>query len=1454
MSKDILEDRHQPLEALIHHVSDGRLSIDQATELVDQAETMVCMDLDDLNNTMFVGRIVLPEADISFGATSFYNLHRAMYESGHIMGVSSVEVGFLCLKASRKIKYTAGEYSFQNALAYCFERENRMNEAALHIQAAKLMEKAGQDLFIEIFIRSSKIESAGILQSRDILENMVSSGKKANTPSTEFHGWRGLALMECDLGNPAGALRNFRQAISCARTFLEPIPMIILLGDYFWVALHADSRRQAQFLAENLANCIEQMPDYMACNAILRRTAKLCRDANISSPLTSINEFLDDRFGQEVLAQEEAKVPTKWNVGDVLLGLYKVTGILGEGGMGKVYKVYHQGWNLDLAVKSPRPEIFTSTHGKEDFERECEIWVNLGLHPHTVSCYYVRRLDGIPCIFAEYVEGGSLGDWIRYKYIYEGGQQKSLERILDIAIQFAWGLHYAHENALVHQDVRPENVMMTTNGIAKVTDFSLTKARRMAGDVKTREIEQSVTGLGFHPHYCSPEQVAGKRLTRKTDIWSWAVSILEIFMGIRKRTAGELADEELENYLAVGKSNKNIPEMPEPLIQLLRRCLQREPSDRPRDMLEIALTLQEVYNQVTGHNYPREYPEPAELLADSLNNRAVSHMDIGKRMEAEKAWEKALQEDPQHLAAMYNRGIMLWRHGELTDEELVLQIESIRDLYSKDWHWDNLLAQIHLERGDMDLAAKLLEDAVSKGADPAVIDIARSSHDRWSKCIRVCSDRSKSVSSVAISKDGLLGISGGGGVGGGMVSYWNLQTGETKKELQGITDSVESVAIDAKGLLGFTGEQNGKLRVWDLDTGKCLRTMEAQSSPLCCVAMTPDGKYGICGSGFSTFMPSILQLWELSSGKCLMALTAHMKEPEDVVLTPDSRYALTGHRDTALRLWGLTQMECLGVLIGHGDSIRGVAISEDGKVGLSGSLDKTLRVWDLQTGSCLKILEGHTDRVLCVAMTSDGKRAVSGGDDATVRLWDIKTGRCLRTFGGHSGPVEGIAITPEGRYALSGSQDGTIRWWMLGETRRSAFQLSFPLPTIEAVEAQTKRELLTQQARSAFAKDLYSEAIYYVEQARSIGGSEKLHELLDLYHQIGQKGRKTYLRNSWCRRILQKHEGVVRCVAISSDGRFGLSASNDGTIVFWDLSTGQMSFGLDAQTNPVRAVALTQDGRRALSAGGGVRFNPSDLLTDLRRSGGAGSKTKLITDGDPEKVLGGPEYSVNYWDMENGLLLSSLAGHSEPVTSVAITSDGQFGLSSSGDCTLRLWDLQLGKCLQIFEGHSQPVASIAITPDCQYALSGGSEGGLRLWNLPEKRCVMVLGDSMHAVTSVAVTPDGRCGLSSISGNKVCLWDLQMGECIKTLKGSPGSIICVAITADGRYALSGGQNIRLWDLKTGQCLQIMEEHTEKIESVSFTNDGRYAISGSRDKTVRLWEFEWEYEFPKDDLLR
>ena len=360
-------------------------------------------------------------------------------------------------------------------------------------------------------------------------------------------------------------------------------------------------------------------------------------------PSAALTAAATRQSAEKVIISEDG-VSALWAPGDVILNLYEVKQVHEGGGMGLVYRVHHRGWNVDLAVKSPRPEFFRNERDKENFEREAETWVKLGLHPHTVSCYYVRRLGGIPRVFAEYVEGGTLGEAIHSGRLYEGGAGPALTRILDVAIQFAWGLKYAHEQGLVHQDVKPANVLLTKDGVAKVTDFGLARARGASAEAPAVAGQKSilVSSGGMTPAYCSPEQAAGEKLTRKTDLWSWAASILKMFTGDVTWPSGTVAGEALEGYLETADGSDGMPRMPNGLAVLLRRCFQREPENRPKDMLEVLPALLLLYRQTAGREYQRPAPQAAEVLGDNLNNRAVSLLDLGKPEEAEKHWREAL--------------------------------------------------------------------------------------------------------------------------------------------------------------------------------------------------------------------------------------------------------------------------------------------------------------------------------------------------------------------------------------------------------------------------------------------------------------------------------------------------------------------------------------------------------------------------------------------------------------------------------------------------------------------------------------------------------------------------------------------------------------------------------------------------------------------------------------------
>ena len=136
------------------------------------------------------------------------------------------------------------------------------------------------------------------------------------------------------------------------------------------------------------------------------------------------------------------------------------------------------------------------------------------------------------------MENGDLERHIKDGTLYAGTDEVVRERLLDITIQFARGLHYAHENNLIHQDVKPDNLLLTEDWQAKVSDFGISRARSILtvpeGEWTQREFDSNATqmapGGGMTPAYCSPEQAARQLLTQRTDIYSWAVTFNHKFL------------------------------------------------------------------------------------------------------------------------------------------------------------------------------------------------------------------------------------------------------------------------------------------------------------------------------------------------------------------------------------------------------------------------------------------------------------------------------------------------------------------------------------------------------------------------------------------------------------------------------------------------------------------------------------------------------------------------------------------------------------------------------------------------------------------------------------------------------------------------------------------------------------------------------------------------------------
>jgi WD40 repeat protein len=1142
-------------------------------------------------------------------------------------------------------------------------------------------------------------------------------------------------------------------------------------------------------------------------------------------------------------AARDEEVPVIWKPGDVILGLYEVREVFTRGGRGLVYRVRHRGWGIDLAVKSPRPEYFRTEQDKEDFEEEAKTWVNLSLHPHTVTCYYVRRLGGVPRVFAEYVPGGSLENWIQTRKLYDGGPARALERILDIAIQVAWGLQQAHDHGLIHRDVKPGNILLTTDGVAKVTDFGMARARGVSPPAADQEPSTSVlvSAGGMTPAFCSPEQFEGQPVSRKTDVWSWGVSLLAMFTGTVTWSAGYLAGGVLQQYRKGRVADPDMPAMPAAVAELLLLCFQAQPAARPKDMLEIVALLQRVYEQTTTAAYPRSAPRSSKALADSLNNRAVSLRDLNKVAEAEALWEEALAAGPHHPGATYNLGLSRWRAGRITAEALEQNLHEVCASHPGEWLPFYMLAQVYLEKGNGGAALEALQKITGAAAGLDEVRAASSAaQERQANAGRLlasCAGHTDWVSSVSMSADNRLGLTGSADR---TLKFWDLSTGECLRTLQGHAEWVTAACLSEDGQLALSGSADRTLKVWDLATGQCLLTLEGHTNWVLAAALSTDKRFALSAGGDGR-----LRLWELAIGKCLRDFSGHGGPVLCLAWSRDRRHALSGGRDKTVKLWDLDSGECVRTFVGHGDKVHAVAWSSDEKFAVSGSGDRTLKLWEVDTGSCLRTLTGHSDGVLAVALSADGRLVLSGSGDRTGRLWRLSDGAHLCTLDGHAGPVCAVCLSPDGRFALSGSGDQSLRLWRLPAEWLAPYLVSRVLPSETALAAWTDFERALTQGQEALARGDAVAAAQRIREARLLPGHgsrpEAMHQWSKLYVHLP----RATLQGGWEGKTFAEHLDAVTAVCLNGDGSLAVSGSADRTLKLWDLVTGQCVRTLVGHHAEITSVCLRADGQYLLS--------------------------------------GSADRTLKYWRVSTGRCLGTYQGHTDVVTSVSLSADGHHAVSGSTDRTVRLWDIRTGECLRTLDGHADSVHSVSLSPDGRYALSGAAQflirpkkgpspfsdgyerlfttGQLKIWDMVTGRCLPTFAGHADAITAVTLGYTGRYALSGggvsvpqhttgrfVQSGPMHLWEVATGRCLCRFPGHSGAVTSVCLSMDGCQALSGGtdRTVKLWSIASGQCLRTFAGHEDAVTAVALTGDGRYALSGSADRTLKLWVLDWELE--------
>jgi serine/threonine-protein kinase len=295
------------------------------------------------------------------------------------------------------------------------------------------------------------------------------------------------------------------------------------------------------------------------------------------------------------------------------IGPYEIVALLGAGGMGEVYRGRDSRLGRDVALKILLPNFAADADRMARFQREAQVLASLN-HPHIASLYGLEESGSVRALVMELVEGSTLADRIKTGAV-------PLAEALNIASQIAVALDMAHEMGIVHRDLKPANIKVKPDGSVKVLDFGLAKITKtdelQSGDsTLTDSVTKAGAVLGT-ASYMAPEQARGETADKRADIWAFGVVVYEMLTGSRL-FPGARASEILA---AVLTREPDWDRVPTQALLLLRRCLEKDPKHRLRDIGDARFLLEGV--PLTGPAFapPAARPLPwivAGVLAAAL--------------------------------------------------------------------------------------------------------------------------------------------------------------------------------------------------------------------------------------------------------------------------------------------------------------------------------------------------------------------------------------------------------------------------------------------------------------------------------------------------------------------------------------------------------------------------------------------------------------------------------------------------------------------------------------------------------------------------------------------------------------------------------------------------------------------------------------------------------------------
>ncbi|GMF19212.1 unnamed protein product [Phytophthora lilii] len=672
-------------------------------------------------------------------------------------------------------------------------------------------------------------------------------------------------------------------------------------------------------------------------------------------------------------------------------------------------------------------------------------------------------------------------------------------------------------------------------------------------------------------------------------------------------------------------------------------------------------------------------------------------------------------------------------------------------------------------------------------------------------------------------------------------THAGVYTGGKAELFQGRTDA----ASEPRALMACMLHDD--VAIIDAETGELQRTLqqdvedEEAKESFVVFAVRPGKKNQLVTAGRNL----LLRVWDLDTFKCVRTIKAHETPVLAMGFDPSGTLLATGGSDRAVKVFDVDKGFCTHNFRGHAGIVTLVKFHPDpARLSLvSASDDATVRVWDLYTQKQVACIQGHMSLVTSVAFSEDGYTMLSAGRDKVVNFWDLRDQKLSKTVLVHEA-VEGLVVVPstfkcvtnaagktqdaKAIYFLTAGETGSLRLWRSsGSACETVFtqksDASSSLTYTDMLLSAVRREVVvvtSEQNFLVFDERLsrrtqiigYNDDILnlkYIPQADASGAPSELLAVATNSEQIRLLNRETLS----CE-LLSGHTDIVMALAVSPDGRWLVSASKDRTARLWDLRpTGGKKTG----KAPPRCVATCAGHTEALGA----------IAISQRATSFATGAAFFVT-GSSDKTL-------KMWSLQP--LAGAYATPAKPApTELSISTLGAV------------------------KAHDKDVNALAVSPNDRFIASASQDKLIKVWHSQQAgagRLLTLAGvcrGHKRGVWAVEFSPVDQC-LASASGDKtVKVWSAKDFSCLKTFEGHTASVLNVQFACAGMQLLSAGADglVKLWTIKSNECEATLDNHEDKIWALAVSKDSSEMVSGGADSCINLWrDFTEEEERAQQD---